>query len=485
MLSMVRCDNKRRIMLKAVEQKSKEWVEKVDEKTFKKYIEEEVGRVQAEFHESTTGYEEEVREEATKKLESDIWPLLQETHETFVRSCRDGVEKRFSSSLDALLPKEGSLPQTGFSSKVKDLVEAAMREFKTGAEALVPRGAPWRDRLYEKDGLVDILQQHLRREEETAKKQLAAQVKATCQQTLKEKLSRALVPLLDESAPSMWINVRRVHEREIEAASTRIISILKDIGMWSAAEEEVSTKAMRSFAGVLVNDKFADKAQEASLADKIFAKFDTAFNRGRGRVWRLWDSPDQEVIKARELGFLVLDMFSASQLYEDGTWPPGQTKIAYIDEARKESLASEFEARVQQELVWAQVTRANSSTHSSVIIAALVVVLGWNEILWLITNPLYFILFVMAAGGSCVYYFLQRVGDWQQLVALALKTLMNILSPAPPPPYTAATSSNSTAADPLAHAAHLAGPPGRERRPMTVPAKSSARVVVPDSAATT
>jgi protein SEY1 len=472
-------------MLKVVEERSKEWVQKVDEKTFKKHIEEEVGRVQAEFQESTTGYEEEVRAEATKKLESDIWPLLQDTHENFVRSCRDRVEKNFATSLDALLPEEGGLPQSGFASKLKEVMEGAMRDFKSGAEALVPRGAPWRDRLYEKDGLVDMLQQHLRREEDTAKKQLAAQVKATCQQTLKEKLSRALVPLLDESAPSMWVNVRRVHEREIEAASTRIVTILKDIGMWSKADEEASTKAMRTFAGVLVNDKFADKAQEASLADKILAKFDAAFNRGRSRVWRLWDSPDQEVIKARELGLLVLDMFSASQLYEDGAWPQGQSRIAYIDETRKDSLASEFEARVHQELVWAQVTRANSSTHSSVIIAALVMVLGWNEILWLITNPIYFILFVMAAGGSAVYYFLQRVGDWQQLVALALKTLMNILSPAPPPPYSATNSTTPTAADPLAHAAHLAGPPGRERRPMTAPIKGNTRTVVPEAAATT
>ncbi len=361
-----------------------------------------------------------------------------------------------------------------------------MKDFKSRAEALVPEGATsWKVRLAETDGQLDMLKEHLQREEDTARKQLAAQVKATCQQALKEKLSRALVPLLDVSAPNMWIKVRSAYETETAAASSHIVTILKDIGMWSEAEEVASTKALRSFAGILVNDKFADKAQEASLADKIFAKFDTAFNRGRSRVWRLWDSPDQEVIKARELGLLVLDMFSASQLYEDGSWPPGQAKISYIDAERKDSLASDFEAKVHQELIWAQVTRANSSTHSSVIIAALVLVLGWNEILWLITNPIYFILFVMSAGGAGVYYFLQRVGDWHQLVALAIKTLMNILSPAPPPPYNATTAANQTAADPLAHAAHLAGPPGRERRPMTVPAQGSSRVLVPGTAAMT
>lgn len=34
-------------------------------------------------------------------------------------------------------------------------------------------------------------------------------------------------------------------------------------------------------------------------------------------------------------------------------------------------------------------------------------VLGWNEIVWLIYNPLYFLLLIIACGGGGAYYFLQ------------------------------------------------------------------------------
>lgn len=56
--------------------------------------------------------------------------------------------------------------------------------------------------------------------------------------------------------------------------------------------------------------------------------------------------------------------------------------------------------------LFAQVCRASSSTHSSLIVGGLVLILGWNEIVWLIYNPLYLILLIATSAGGGVYYFL-------------------------------------------------------------------------------
>ena len=467
---MVRCENKRRQATAALDEESKKWVEDVDASSFKTRIETEIGRVLAEFKESTVGYDEEIRQESAKKLEADIWPKLEEPYEGYVRSVYERVAQSFSTSLDTLMPAKGEMPQPGCSSRIVELLDKAKLEFREKAEALLPSNAPWN--LYDKS---IAFEQDLRRDELALKKQLASHVQSTCERKLQEWLSRRLVPLLDESAPEMWIQVRKARDGAVKLFADELKRALDDIGI-SDRDEGAAHGMMRTFADRLINDKFIDKANEASLAKKIFEKFDAAFNRGRSRVWRLWDSPDQEIVKARALGALVLEMFSASQLYEDGAWPEGQAKIAYIDEARKEGLAQDFEARTQQELCWAQVTRSNSSTHGSVIVTVLVLVLGWNEILWLICNPIQLILIIMAVCGGGVYYFLNRVGDWQQLVALVLKMIMQLMNPpsGPAPPYDG-TSTNSTAADPLAHAAHLAGPPGREKRPTSAPVTTSSR----------
>ena len=463
---MVRCDNKRRDAIKAVTIDSKKWVENVDENEFKQVIEEAVDRVVAEFKENTIGYEEDVREEAVLKLEGEIWQMLEETYERFMKGVRERVETSYLTSLNELIPAEGIMPEVGLSSLFKERHESAVQLFTKSAGALLPSKSPWKIRLFEK---MNELDQFLRREEAIFKRQLLGNVKSTIQLTLKENLSRLLVPLLDKAAPDMWAEIRAAHKNAIEGAVDRMKAFLVDVGMNSEQEESASFAAMRAYADVLVNDKFADRAQGAALAERIFNKFDVAFNRGKSRVWRLWDNPDHEVVKARALGHLVLDMFSESQLYDDGAWPVGQSKVLYIDPDRKAVLAADFEALVHQELVWAQVTRANSSTHSTVIISALVLVLGWNEILWLICNPIQMILIVMCIVGGGIYYYLQRIGDWQQLVAFVLQTVVRLVNPPSPPNSTPLNPANSVDSDPLAHAAHLAGPAGREKRPNTAP----------------
>lgn len=80
-------------------------------------------------------------------------------------------------------------------------------------------------------------------------------------------------------------------------ASDKIKAILEDVGMWNEADGAKCRASLRDYADVLVNDKVSDKASEASLLDKAFSKFDLSFNRGKTRVWRLWDSPDVEFDK--------------------------------------------------------------------------------------------------------------------------------------------------------------------------------------------
>lgn len=242
--------------------------------------------------------------------------------------------------------------------------------------------------------------------------------------------------------------------------------------MWSEADGAKCRASLRDYADVLVNDKVSDKASEASLLDKAFSKFDLSFNRGKTRVWRLWDSPDVEFDKAKMLGLSTLEMFASSQLYEEGDWPKGPSaapqKPRYIEEDRMEKLTAEFESKARPELAWAQVCRASSSTHSSLIVGGLVLVLGWNEIVWLIYNPLYLILLIATSVGGGVYYFLNRVGDSNQLIGMIITQFTGVMN------VPSAQGGAGGSYPGLAHAKHLDGPSGREKRPMSAPVKSTA-----------
>mmetsp|Transcript_47841 Transcript_47841/g.116488 ORF Transcript_47841/g.116488 Transcript_47841/m.116488 type:complete len:771 (+) Transcript_47841:208-2520(+) len=464
MLSMVRCEQIRKERLGLFQKGVNGWLGDLTSDTFKETAGKQVTALVDKFLHDTSGYDATVSHEASEKLLKEVWPLLQDAHDGFVREAREEAERKFSGDLSVMVPDEGEMPQTGFSARVEGLAEESRDSFRAAVAKLTPQGAPWKERLYEQDGPFDIFNAHLKREGAAAKKQVAAMVQVACELQLKKKLSMALVALLDVSAPLMWTGIRKAHEVAVSEAADRMKSILLDVGMWSEADFEKSRSTLRQYADVLVNDKVGDKAGEGSLIEKMFSKFDAEFNREKTRTWRLWDQPDTEFEKAKVVGLWVLEMFSESQLYDDGMWPKGQSKIKYIDEDRRDMLKADFEARVRKELSWAQMSKANSSTHSTLMVGGLFLVLGWNEILWLLRNPLYLILLCIAVAGGAVYYFLSKVGDVNQLIALVVQKFTGVM---------AAPGKQGGVHPSVAHAAHLAGPSGREKRPQTAPVTRS------------
>lgn len=243
----------------------------------------------------------------------------------YVREAREQAEVKFEQEIASLLPEPGTLPGGGFSSRVEAASDSVKTAFKEAVNALTPRNAAWKERLHEKDGHFDILDQHIRREAASAKRMLAGQVQEACNLVLKKKLSAALVTLLDVASPAMWSAIRKAHSECVGEASGKIKAILEDVGMWSDADGAKCRATLRDYADVLVNDKLSDKASEASLLDKAFSKFDLSYNRGKTRVWRLWDNPDADFDNAKLLGSACLEMFAVSQLYPEGEWPTGPT----------------------------------------------------------------------------------------------------------------------------------------------------------------
>ncbi len=72
----------------------------------------------------------------------------------------------------------------------------------------------------------------------------------------------------------------------------------------------------------------------------------------------------------------------------------------------------------QSELSWAVENRKDNSTHNTVMLVALIIFLGHDELIWLVSNPLYLLLFLLAAGAGGAYYFQQKVGNLAQVLQL-------------------------------------------------------------------
>ncbi len=141
----------------------------------------------------TSGYDASVSDESAGKLLTEIWPKLQEAHDGFVRQVREQSESEFSKNLSGMLPEPGEMLPAGFSDRVEELARDSRTGLRKTVEGLTPGKAPWREKLDEKDGHLDMFEQHVRREIMAAKKEMGARVQESCQNMLKKRLSSALV----------------------------------------------------------------------------------------------------------------------------------------------------------------------------------------------------------------------------------------------------------------------------------------------------
>ena len=130
---------------------------------------------------------------------------------------------------------------------------------------------------------------------------LAAVLRSNC-----KRLSDHLVVVLDAAEPEMWEAIRAAHGKSVAASLAAIEAGLTDVGLW---EPGAQADDVRERFDALVHDKVGDKAAEGSMADRIFHKFDSHYNRGRSRVWRmLWDDPIKEFEAARAKALHLLSM---------------------------------------------------------------------------------------------------------------------------------------------------------------------------------
>jgi len=429
MLAMVRCDRRRKALVETLKENDEEW-EKVGAEEFKAKVEQRIAEMVVEFDKYTAGYDEEVVAEGREKLGRDAWPILKKRFDVLVRELRLEAEEESKDRLTALLPTDASLPERGFTREVDKLKKQVLMDLEEKVEMLTPAGAPWTEQLYAEEGPMRLLHKYLNIKERELKQTLGNQVKTTVRKDLERMLAGKLVQRLDRADPSMWEGIRADKTECLGVALLKLQPVLEDVGLWKEEGEQIK-KDFSKLAHDAVHDRVQDKASEDSLADKIFNRFDQKMNMKKSRTWLFWDTPVKEFEEGKRQAMHLLNMFEASQLYPDNEWPIGLTPPTFIDGDRKQALIDAFEEKIQPELKWAMDSKASNSTSNWMMIGGLVIVLGWDEAWWLLSNPLYLFLFLALIFASAIAYFLKFMGDWPQLLAVVTSKLAELAAPKP------------------------------------------------------
>ncbi|XP_021890234.1 protein ROOT HAIR DEFECTIVE 3-like [Carica papaya] len=417
----------------------------------------------AEYDAEATYFDEGVRSAKRKQLEEKLLQLVQPAFQSVLGHLRSGALDKFKDAFDKAL--NGG---EAFSSAAQTCSQCYMTMFDERCADTVVGRANW-DTSKLRDKLRRDIDAHIVSVRTAKLSELTAQYEST----LNESLSGPVEALLDGANNETWAAIRRLLERETELAVSGLANSLTGFDMDEETRNNM-LKSLEDYARSLVETKAKEEA--ARVLIRMKDRFATLFSHDSDSMPRVWTGKEdiRAITKtARSASLKLLSVMAAIRLNGDADNIESTLSLALVDSASTtasnksiiayDPLASSTWEQVpssktlitpvQCKSLWRQfkaeteytVTQAISAQEANKrnnnwlpppwAIAALII-LGFNEFMTLLRNPLYlFVIFVGFLLAKALWVQLDISGEFRHgalpgLISLSTKflpTVMNLL----------------------------------------------------------
>ncbi|KAI9791887.1 MAG: Dynamin-like GTPase that mediates homotypic ER fusion [Candelina submexicana] len=395
------------------------------------------------------------RAELAAKVDTRLKALFQgqltAAHKSGVDSFREAVSAAVKSG-----QKKGATYD--FAQIVDREKKTALSKFDREAKALLVEGAAWSNyrqqmTLYQKD--LDEVSGRLRREE---MRRLATRVERWVRSRLGESVGLEFNKLgsgrggsgapEDGERPDekdLWDRIWHVFTNTVQDAEGRFTDRAKSFDA-SPEEVEVGLWRLRRKSWAVLRTKLDEEVMEGNILLKLRENFEDKFRYdelGVPRIWRPTDDIEGTYTKARESTLTLIPLLSRFRLSSTSAPPPlsawiGQppssvtpsdeedlTPIGGVDEeegksleeemtvlseAKRQDLGVRFKKTADGVYVEAKRSAIGGVAQVPLYFYGLLLALGWNEIVAVLRNPVYFILLILLGLGAYVTYTLNLWG---------------------------------------------------------------------------
>jgi len=346
-----------------------------------------------------------------------------------------------------------------FAQIVKEQQKIALQTFDREAKAIVVEGAPWSDYkqqlvLYKKE--LDKVSGRLRRDE---MRRLATRVERWVRSRLGESigsefnaLGSGRVAKDDNSTETgIWDRIWVLFTAIVKDAEKRFTDRARSFDA-STEEVDVGLWRLRRKSWVALRAKIEEEMMEGNLLLKLRENFEDKFRydeAGVPRIWRPTDDIEGVYTKARESTLTLIPLLARFRHSETGAPPPldkfvgnmppsataadeeDLTPIGGIDEeegksleeettmlteSKRQDLTNRFKKAADGIYVEAKRSAIGGMTQVPLYFYGLLLALGWNEIVAVLRNPLYFFLLFLLGVGAYVTYTLNL---WGPMISMA------------------------------------------------------------------
>ncbi|KAF2271698.1 GTP-binding protein Sey1 [Westerdykella ornata] len=433
-------------------------------------------KVLKEFETNASRYHKGVYTRKKAELEGKVDTRLKTLFQKQLAAAHKSGIETFSAAVSGAV-KTGQ--KKGATYDFADIVETqkseALAKFEQEAQAIVVEGAPWSNysqelNLYRKE--LDEVSSQLRKEE---MRRLATRIERWVRSRLDEFIGLEFNRLgsgrggsgapetgdRPASEKDLWDRVWTLFTDTVSQAESRFEERAKS---FSASNDEVEVglwRLRRKSWGVL-RSKIEEEVMEGNILLKLRENFEDRFrydDLGVPRIWRPTDDIEGAYTRAREATMGLIPLLARFRLSSTDAAPPldawiGEAPasvsaadeddlapIGGVDEAEGKSLDEEmvvmseakqadllvrFKKMADAVYVEAKRGALGGVTQVPLYFYGLLLALGWNEIVAVLRNPIYFLFLILLGVGAYVTYTLNLWGPMARMADAASRQAIDI-----------------------------------------------------------
>ncbi|KAK4736154.1 hypothetical protein R3W88_010415 [Solanum pinnatisectum] len=418
----------------------------------------------SEYDAEATFFDEGVRSSKRKHLEEKLLQLVQPAYQSMLGHIRSDAFERFKDAFEKAL-KGGK----GFALAARECAESCMSHFDEECTDAIIDQAKWDSSSRVKDKLRRDVDAHIA-EVRSAK---LTEVTTLYETKLNEALAGPVEALLDGAGDDTWPAIRKLLQRETDTAVSGFAAALSGFEMDEESRDNMVLR-LKDYARGVVEAKAKEEA--GRVLSRMKDRFSTLFSHDQDSMPRIWTGKEdiRAITKtARSASLKLLSVMAAVRLEDEGdsidkilivalvdgkagasssksitsvdplassTWdevPPSKTLITPVQcKSLWRQFKTETEYVVSQAIAAQEASKRNNNWLPPPWAIVAMVVLGFNEFMTLLRNPLYLgFIFVAYLLFKALWVQMDISGEFRNgvlpgLLSLSTKflpTVMNLL----------------------------------------------------------
>lgn len=418
----------------------------------------------SQYDAEATYFDEGVRSAKRKQLEEKLLQLVQPAFQSLLGHVRTGTLEKFKEAFDKALDSGES-----FAVAARDCSQSYMALFDEQCADAVIDQANW-DTSKVRDKVRRDIDSHI----SSVRAAKLSELTTLYEGKLKEALSAPVEALLDGASSETWPAIRKLLKRETESAVSGLSIALSGFDMYEESKNKM-LESLKDYARGVVEAKAKEEAGRVLMRMK--ERFTTMFSHDSDSMPRVWTGKEdiRAITKtARSSSLKLLSVMAAIRLDDDGadniettlsialvdstngavmdrslmtvdplassTWEQVPTSKTLITPVQCKSLWRQFktetEYTVSQAIAAQEANKRNNNWLPPPWAIVALIVLGFNEFMTLLRNPLYLgVIFVGFLLVKALWVQLDISGEFRNgalpgLISLSTKflpTVMNII----------------------------------------------------------